>query len=61
MATPADRPLLKVTLNLYEEDVAWMKQRWGWGWSTELRAMVHDYIEKVEAKKYGVVYNERYD
>lgn len=38
----ADRPLRKVTLNLYEEDCAWLEQEIGHGWSEWVRDVVHD-------------------
>lgn len=38
----ADRPLRKVTLNLYEEDCATLEQHYGHGWTTNVRAVVND-------------------
>lgn len=38
--------LRKVTLNLYDADVAEMERLFGWGWSAELRQLLHNYLEK---------------
>lgn len=38
--TPADAPLLKVTLNLFERDVAALKAYYGDGWSVSLREII---------------------
>ena len=43
MPTPADRPLRKVTLNLYEEDCATIETHYGHGWSTSIRDIVNDH------------------
>ena len=36
---PSDK-LRKVTVNLYEEDVKWFSNRFGYGWSVELRRIM---------------------
>lgn len=38
--TPGD-PLVKITLNLYTDDVEKAKVRFGQGWSAELREIIH--------------------
>jgi hypothetical protein len=38
--------LLKVTLNLYRDDVTEMEQIFGHGWSAELRELLHRYLVK---------------
>jgi len=38
--------LLKVTLNLYRADVAEMERIFGYGWSAELRELLHNYLVK---------------
>jgi hypothetical protein len=35
----SDKPLRKVTLNLYEDDVILSEKKFGRGWSTELREL----------------------
>lgn len=46
MPVLADDPLLKVTLNLYEADVHYLRATYGEGWSTRLRQMVHHEVIK---------------
>ena len=36
--------LLKVTINLYRDDVAEMERIFGHGWSAELRELLHNYL-----------------
>jgi hypothetical protein len=38
--------LLKVTINLYRADVAEMERIFGYGWSAELRELLHNYLNK---------------
>jgi hypothetical protein len=40
---PSDKPLKKVTLNLYEEDVRWAQEAIGLGWTETLRDHWHNY------------------
>lgn len=44
MPRMATEPLLKVTLNLFEADVEWFKQRYGQGFSEQIRDAVHDHV-----------------
>ena len=46
----ADRPLRKVTLNLFDEDVRHIESI-GWGWSTWLREMVHQIVLESKRRK----------
>lgn len=41
MPTPADAPLRKVTLNLYEEDCIAFEKALGHGWTTRVRELMH--------------------
>jgi len=50
MANFADAPLLKVTLNLYAKDVKWFKNRFGQGYTKDLRDTIHDIVK--EAKRH---------
>lgn len=43
MPTPADDPLRKVTLNLYEADCLTLETHYGRGWSTQIRNVVNDH------------------
>ena len=43
---PLLEPAKKVTLLLYEKDVATMKLMWGHGWTTYLREHIKDYLRK---------------
>ena len=40
----SDRPLRKVTINLYEEDVASAEAYYGRGWSEELRRIWSEHM-----------------
>lgn len=42
MPTPADAPLRKVTLNLYEDDCATLETHYGRGWSEYVRCITND-------------------
>lgn len=44
MPTPADAPLRKVTLNLYEADVIGLEAMYGHGWSANVRQLVHEHV-----------------
>lgn len=39
-------PLRKVTLNLFDSDVAWFQERHGQGYSEIIRAVVRKHIER---------------
>lgn len=41
MPTPADAPLRKVTLNLYEADCRAFERAFGHGWTTRVRELMH--------------------
>jgi flavorubredoxin len=36
--------LRKVTMNFYSEDIAYLEDLHGQGWSTEIREIVHRYV-----------------
>lgn len=40
MPAPSDRPLLKVSFNLFLEDVELFRQRYGQGWTEQVRNLV---------------------
>lgn len=40
----SDDPLRRVTLNLYEADVALAERIYGHGWSEHLRRMFHEWL-----------------
>ena len=46
MNAPSDKPLQKVTMNFYREDVAFLVAKYGTGWTTEIREMIHNYITR---------------
>lgn len=46
----ADRPLRKVTLNLYEEDCVALEQRYGHGWSTNVRGLVQNHAKMIRER-----------
>lgn len=48
MPVRADEPLTKVTLNLYTADHQLLQTRYGHGWSTVVRAAVHDYLHRTK-------------
>lgn len=43
MSNYADKPLRRVTINLYEEDVDYFESIHGRGWSSTLRKIMHDH------------------
>jgi hypothetical protein len=43
-----DSPLKKITLNLYEADVAEMEHRYGRGWSEQVRRLVNQHLKNKE-------------
>lgn len=44
MPPSSDRPLQKVTMNFYRDDVAELVRIYGNGWTTEVREIVTRYI-----------------
>lgn len=44
MPAASDRPLRKVTMNFYEDDVAYMVATYGSGWTSEVRQRLSDFI-----------------
>jgi hypothetical protein len=42
--------LKKVTLNLYEDDVRFFEERFGYGWSTELRRIMHREVDNYQRR-----------
>lgn len=50
-AHSSPRPLRKVTLNLYDEDVAALERLVGHGWSSLVREWIHDHAERVAGKR----------
>ena len=48
--------LKKVTVNLFEEDVEYFQERFGYGWSVELRRIlrreVDNYVNRDRAREY---------
>jgi hypothetical protein len=45
----ADRPLQKVTLNLYEEDVRFLQSYEGW--TQIVRATVHEFVKDLKVRQ----------
>ena len=41
-----DDPLVKVTLNIYEADAEELRTRYGHGWSTVVRRLVHEHLSR---------------
>ena len=46
MPPPADRPLRKVTLNLFADDVAQLERRYGRGWTEQVRRVVEENCDR---------------
>jgi len=44
MVNQAEEPLTRVTINLFEADVKWLKEHIGSGWQTEVRDMLRGFI-----------------
>jgi hypothetical protein len=52
MPTPrAPEPITRCTVNLYTRDAATLKARYGQGWSGKVRALVREYLRKLEMEK----------
>jgi len=47
----SDRPLRRVTLNLYEDDCDWMENQIGHGWSQWVRTTVNAEIARLKRMK----------
>jgi hypothetical protein len=47
---PSDKPLLKVTINLFREDVEWFRRRYGQGWSTHVRDLIADHVNDAKER-----------
>ena len=50
--------LLKVTLNLYRADVDEMEHVFGYGWSAELRELLHNYLVR---RRHSVIVKDMLD
>lgn len=44
-------PLEKVTINLYERDVEFLRDYHGWGWSEKLREAVRQHVRSLRPKQ----------
>lgn len=49
----SDEPLTKVTVNIFTADLEWLRERYGWGWSEELRKVIRaarrrEQLEEIE-------------
>lgn len=51
MPAPADEPLARCNLFLYEADKAWLYRTYGHGWSEKVRNLVREYIRDREQGK----------
>ncbi len=46
----SDRPLRKVTLNLYDEDVTYLQHAFGWGYSDLVRQIIHKRVMELKSR-----------
>lgn len=46
MPRPADEPLRRVTLNLFEADCQWLEKEYGPGWTTRIRQHIHQEVNQ---------------
>lgn len=46
MPAPSDRPLRKVTMNFFRDDVAYMVAKYGTGWTSEVRDRLADFVKE---------------
>lgn len=51
MPAPADEPLAKCWINLYEQDKRWLFRRYGNGWSEQVRRLVRVHIRDADASQ----------
>lgn len=49
MPPASERPLQKVTLNLFRDDVAELVRIYGSGWTTEVRYLVENHVREHRA------------
>jgi hypothetical protein len=47
---PAEEPITKVTLNLFDRDIERMKHMYGNGWTTVIRALVRRHLIEMKAE-----------
>lgn len=47
----AERPLRKVTLNLFDEDCTVMERSYGRGWSEIVRSLLEDHVRAITTPK----------
>lgn len=45
MNAPSDKPLQKVTMNFFREDVAELVAKYGTGWTTQVREIIHKHLK----------------
>ncbi len=57
MSRPADEPLRRCTLNLYEADCLWLEQTYGPGWTTRIRQHIHQLVHTQTAHKPEVMFH----
>lgn len=50
MPPKSERPLRRSTLNLYAEDCVYMANRYGRGWTEQVRELLHRQIAKQKAE-----------
>lgn len=55
MPPSSDRPLQKVTMNFYRDDVAYFVAKYGSGWTAEIRRIIelHTIDMKAQARGYA--------
>lgn len=52
MPNKSEEPLVKVTLNLFQSDLEFLKARHGWGYSTIVRDLIHrDVLQKMNVEE----------
>jgi len=47
----SDRPLRRITLNLYDEDCTYAEHNIGYGWAKVVRDEFHQYIKQIRTHK----------
>lgn len=46
----ASEPLRKVTLNLFDQDVDWLKDRYGYGYTETVRGLIRKHVLEEKRK-----------
>ena len=55
MVNQSPLPLHRTNINLYEEDVEWLRERFGQGWTEWIRDLVHETAKSAKAQPSQII------